>query len=403
MSPLRRLVAVLIALACLAPPPAAAAGQKPLARRLARALAVPHVVRSRSAAVAVDLVTGERLYAQNQSLPLIPASNEKLTVTYACLLALGPSFRFATDVLGEGELDGAVWRGDVVLKGYGDPTLSTLDLLQLASQLSAQGIRRVTGNVVGDESFFDQRRMAPGWKPWFFINESPPLSALTVDRARFRGYVTRYPALAAAMSFRAALLRAGISVAGRAMTGAADPAALPLASIESVPLEQILRFMDHESDNFTAEILLKQLGVALSLQGTTASGAAVVRRLLQEQNIPLAGVRIVDGSGLSRLDRLTVDTLVEMLRASWLDEDLREILLASLPVAGRSGTLERRMRGSAAAGRVRAKTGTLNEASALSGYVKRRFAFSVIQNGSPVSTFWARRAQDRFAAVLATQ
>jgi D-alanyl-D-alanine carboxypeptidase/D-alanyl-D-alanine-endopeptidase (penicillin-binding protein 4) len=92
-----------------------------------------------------------------------------------------------------------------------------------------------------------------------------------------------------------------------------------------------------------------------------------------------------------------------MLRSSWLDEELRETLLSALPVAGRSGTLDGRMRGTAAAGRVRAKTGTLNEASALSGYVRRRYAFSVIQNGSPVSIYWARRAQDRFAAVLAAQ
>jgi serine-type D-Ala-D-Ala carboxypeptidase/endopeptidase (penicillin-binding protein 4) len=401
---LRRLVTALVSVALLAPA-AASAGSRtpPLERSLARALAVPHVARSRTGAVAVDLATGRRLYAHNLSLPLIPASNEKLAVTYACLLALGSSYRFSTDVLGEGELDGTVWRGGIVLKGYGDPTLSTLDLLQLASQLYSQGIRRVAGNIVGDESFFDQRRMAPGWKPYFFINESPPLSALTVDRARYRGYTTRYPALAAAAIFRFALVRAGISVAGRPLAGRADGSALALASIESVPLEQILRFMDHESDNFTAEILLKQLGAALSLQGTTSAGAAVVRQLLQEQGIPLAGVRIVDGSGLSRLDRLTTAALVEMLRSSWLDEDLREILIASLPVAGRSGTLERRMRGSAAAGRVRAKTGTLNEASALSGYVKRRYAFSVIQNGSPVSTYWARRAQDRFAAVLAAQ
>ena len=91
-----------------------------------------------------------------------------------------------------------------------------------------------------------------------------------------------------------------------------------------------------------------------------------------------------------------------MLQSSWLDEDLREILIGSLPVAGRSGTLDGRMRGTAAAGRVRAKTGTLSVASALSGYVKRRYAFSIIQNGSPVSLLWARRAQDRFAAVLAS-
>jgi D-alanyl-D-alanine carboxypeptidase/D-alanyl-D-alanine-endopeptidase (penicillin-binding protein 4) len=170
-----------------------------------------------------------------------------------------------------------------------------------------------------------------------------------------------------------------------------------------VPLEQILRVMDHESDNFTAELLLKQLGAGFADQGSSATGATVVRQLLGEQEIPLAGVRIVDGSGLSRYDRLTANSVVGMLRASWLDEDLRETLLAALPVAGRSGTLDGRMRGTAAYGRVRAKTGTLNEASALSGYVKRRYVFSVIQNGSPVSTYWARRAQDRFAAVLASQ
>jgi D-alanyl-D-alanine carboxypeptidase/D-alanyl-D-alanine-endopeptidase (penicillin-binding protein 4) len=398
----RRVLAVFVAAAFLAPP-AAAAAQTPLSRRLARALTVPHVAKSRTAALAVDLATGKQVYARNLSLPLIPASNQKLAVTYACLLALGPSFRFETDVLGEGELDGSLWRGDIVLRGYGDPTLSTLDLLQLASQLHAQGIRRIGGRIVGDESFFDAKRMAPGWKSWFFINESPPLSALTVDRAQFQGHTTRDPALAAALSFRAALLRVGIRVAGRAITGGADPAAVALASIESVPLEQILTFMDHESDNFTAELLLKQLGAGLSFQGTTATGAAVIRQLLAEQQIPLAGVRIVDGSGLSRLDRLTANSVVSMLRASWLDQDLREILLSALPVAGRSGTLDGRMRGTAAAGRVRAKTGTLNEASALSGYAKRRYAFSVIQNGSPVSTYWARRAQDRFAAVLASQ
>jgi D-alanyl-D-alanine carboxypeptidase/D-alanyl-D-alanine-endopeptidase (penicillin-binding protein 4) len=397
----RRLLAVALAALFLSSSPASAAGPAPLARKLSKALSVPHVAKSRTGAVAIDLATGKAVYAHNLGLPLIPASNEKLAVTYACLLALGPSFRFSTDALGEGELVGSVWRGDIFLKGYGDPMLSTLDLLKLASQLYAQGIRRVSGQVVGDESFFDAKRIAPGWKPWYFINESAPLSALTVDRARYQGRITREPALAAALSFRAALVRAGISVAGRAMTGTADETAVPLASTESVPLEQILRFMNHDSDNFTAEILLKQLGAGFALQGTTPAGAGVVHRLLAQQRIPIAGVRIVDGSGLSRLDRLTAASVVGMLQSSWLDQDLREILIGALPVAGRSGTLGRRMRGTVAAGRVRAKTGTLSVASALSGYVKRKYAFSIIQNGSPVSHFWARRAQDRFAAVLA--
>ena len=117
--------------------------------------------------------------------------------------------------------------------------------------------------------------------------------------------------------------------------------------------------------------------------------------------MPLAGVRIADGSGLSRLDRLTVDALAGLLAAVWSDPVLRAAFRDTLAVAGRRGTLERRLRGPAVAGRVHAKTGTTRIASALSGYVGERYAFAVLQNGSPVSSFWARLAQDRFVTVLA--
>jgi D-alanyl-D-alanine carboxypeptidase/D-alanyl-D-alanine-endopeptidase (penicillin-binding protein 4) len=112
-------------------------------------------------------------------------------------------------------------------------------------------------------------------------------------------------------------------------------------------------------------------------------------------------VRIADGSGLSRLNRLTASMLVHMLRSAWTSPDFRDSFFSSLPVAARSGTLERRMIRTAAAGRVRAKTGTTRESSALSGIVKGRFAFSILQNGSPVAHWSARRSQDRFAAILA--
>jgi D-alanyl-D-alanine carboxypeptidase/D-alanyl-D-alanine-endopeptidase (penicillin-binding protein 4) len=175
----------------------------------------------------------------------------------------------------------------------------------------------------------------------------------------------------------------------------------PVASLLSPPLGGILRFMDHESDNFTAEILLKQLGTLESGQGTTAAGALAVRRILAEYDLPLDGVRIADGSGLSRLNRLTAVTLVQMLRSAWVSPDFRDSFFSSLPVAARSGTLERRMIRTAAAGQVRAKTGTTRESSALSGIVKGRYAFSILQNGYPVATWSARRSQDRFAAILA--
>src|SRR5207248_10247953 len=169
------------ALAALALP---AAGGAALGPQLDRALHVPHVSASASAAFAIDLSTGETVYSRNASLPLLPASNEKLAVTYAALTALGPSFAIETDALGEGEQSGSTWVGDLVLKGYGDPTLSSWDLTVLARQLRADGITRVTGGVLADESWFDARRTAPGWKAAFYIEESPPLSALIVDRGR---------------------------------------------------------------------------------------------------------------------------------------------------------------------------------------------------------------------------
>jgi serine-type D-Ala-D-Ala carboxypeptidase/endopeptidase (penicillin-binding protein 4) len=400
----RRFVPVLVAVVAIggaAPVPAASAERTPLARQLAGALRVAHVSPSRTGALAVDLASGRTIYTQNVARPLIPASNEKLAVTYAALVAFGPAQQFDTEVLGEGAQEGTLWRGDLILKGYGDPTLSTLRLHALAAQVRTAGITRVTGRLVADESYFDTRRTAPGWKSWFFINESPPLSALTVDRGRYRGRTSRNPALAAAEAFREALRAAGISIAGRTLVGKATEDAFPLATTSSVPLALIVRFMNRESDNFTAEVLLKHLGTQLADQGTTSAGAAVVRQILAEQQIPVTGVRIVDGSGLSTLNRLTPLMLVELLRRGYEDPLVREVLVSSLPVAGRTGTLRRRMRGSVAVGRVVAKTGTTREASALAGYVKRRYVFAILQNGSPVSLWSARRAQDRFAAVLA--
>jgi D-alanyl-D-alanine carboxypeptidase/D-alanyl-D-alanine-endopeptidase (penicillin-binding protein 4) len=400
----RRLVAALIALIALAAPAATAAGRaqdSQLQRRLARALHVPHVATARSAAVALDLASGNVLFEQNPGRSLAPASNEKLPLTYAALMQLGPTYRIETDVLGQGQQDGTQWTGTLVLKGNGDPTLSRADLRALAAQVKAFGIRSVTGGVSGDESAYDTRRIVAGWKPSFFIDESPPLSALVVDRARVGRIVTRSPALAAATAFRTALRQAGIAVAGPVRTGTADAWSEPLADVSSPTLWTMLRFMDRESDNFTAEMLLKQLGLTELGRGTSAAGADVVTQALTDAGVPMTGVRIVDGSGLSRLDRLTANALGSLLKIAWADPAVGPALLASLPVAGVSGTLQHRLQKPPAKGNVLAKTGTTDTASSLSGYVSGRYAFAVVQNGHPLSYWWARRAQDRFAQVLA--
>jgi serine-type D-Ala-D-Ala carboxypeptidase/endopeptidase (penicillin-binding protein 4) len=124
---------------------------------------------------------------------------------------------------------------------------------------------------------------------------------------------------------------------------------------------------------------------------------------LAEAGVPTAGVRIVDGSGLSRLDRLTANAIAGILKAAWSDATIKPSFVASLPVAGVNGTLEDRLRQPLTRGRVLAKTGTTSDASALSGYVSSRYLFAVIQNGHPLSYWWARRAQDRFVRVLAAQ
>jgi D-alanyl-D-alanine carboxypeptidase/D-alanyl-D-alanine-endopeptidase (penicillin-binding protein 4) len=401
----RVLVVFVTCLAGAAGAAAATAGPQasPLSTRLARALSVPHVPPARSAAVAVELSTGRMVFARHHGLGLVPASNQKLAVAFAALSLLGPTHRFDTTVYGEGELVGQTWRGDLVLKGFGDPTLSRGDLRTLAAQVRAFGIRRVSGGIEADESYFDSRRAGPAWKSWHYLNESPPLSALTVDRARFRGWMTRDPASAAGAQFRLALRAAGVAVRGRAALGAADPLAEQLAATESAPLSRIVRYMNRESDNFTAELLLKQLGAIDEGAGTSAAGAKAVRRVLREATVPLAGVRIVDGSGLSPRNRLTAAALIGMLVAAWRNPVIRPSFVQSLAIAGVNGTLEDRMEAPPARGAVLAKTGTTAESSALSGYARGRFAFAVLQNGRPVSHFWARRAQDRFAAVLAAQ
>ena len=193
--------------------------------------------------------------------------------------------------------------------------------------------------MIGDESLFDSKRTCPGWKRSFYISESPPLSALVVDRARYRNYTARSPAKAAALLFRVALVAAGVSVDDGVAVRKGPADALLVARTLSEPLKSIVRFMDLNSDNFTAEQLLKLLALTSVDQGTTAAGARVVMHSLKSAGIPTAGLRIVDGSGLSQDDRLTVGALVGVLQAFSADPGLNAEVLHALPVAGVSGTV----------------------------------------------------------------
>jgi D-alanyl-D-alanine carboxypeptidase/D-alanyl-D-alanine-endopeptidase (penicillin-binding protein 4) len=396
----RRILISLAALGCavaLAPASAPASGTA-LEPRLTEALRGPGVSLGRTAAIAVDARTGAVLYAHNATRPVPPASTEKVPVSWAALTRLGTGFRFRTEVLGAGARVGATWQGDLFLKGYGDPTLGAHDLARLAAAVRGAGITRVTGWIRGDESVYDARRDAPGWKRSFLGIESPPLSALVVDRARDWG-PAKPPPLVAARALRAALAARGVTVSGPAGTGTVPHGATILAVDRSAPLTAITKAMNTDSDNFTAEMVLKQLGTLDGGNGSSAAGARVVVATMAAAGVPTAGVRIVDGSGLSSLDRLTARALVGVIRAGIWDKRIGPAFLASFAVSGRSGTLQRRM--PTLTGIVRGKTGTTNLACTLAGLVRGDVVFAVLQNGAPVAYWSARTVQDRFVTALA--
>jgi D-alanyl-D-alanine carboxypeptidase/D-alanyl-D-alanine-endopeptidase (penicillin-binding protein 4) len=369
-----------------------------LAPSLRQALASRDVSLGKTGAIAIDLATGTTVFAHNATLPLVPASNEKLPVAWAALVRLGPAYRFHTEVYGVGTRVGPTWNGDLVLKGFGDPTLTTADLDALARRVARMGIRTVAGRVRGDESTYDAKRGVSSWKASFAGFESPPLSALVVDRAD--GWPALSPPLLAARAFRDALLRQGVDVTGSPGLGVADVArATALARDVSPPLAEILRFMNRESDNFTAEMLLKHLGLVATGRGTTRAGATVVSRAMRDAGIDMAGVRIVDGSGLSSSNRLTALALVELLAHAHATPAIRPTFVSSLAVTGKSGTLRNRLL--ALAGIVHGKTGTTDVSCTLSGFVAGRYAFAVLENGNPVAWWAARTAQDRFVTLLA--
>ena len=386
--------AVVVAAVTAVSAPAASAD---LSTRLAATLRSPQLSSARTAAIAIDARTGAVVFAHNEHLPVIPASNEKLPVSWAALSRLGPGYRFATELFGVGTRSGQTWDGDLYLRGGGDPTLASGDIARLARSIKARGILAITGKVRGDESAFDTKRGGQGWKRYFLGIESPPLSALVVDRAN--GWPKHSPPLLAAQALQDSLRRHGVAVLGGSGLGTTPAGALLLAVDHSARLATITKSMNRDSDNFTAEMVLKHLGTLEGGMGTSARGAQVVIDEMRAAQIPVTGVRIVDGSGLSSLDRITAVALAGVIQAGLENPRIRDAFADSLAVAGRNGTLKNRLW--KLAGVVKGKTGTTNLACTLSGVVNGSVVFVVLQNGSPVAFWPARVAQDAFVTALA--
>ena len=297
--------------------------------------------------------------------------------------------------------------GDLWLVGGGDPLLATGDyaavfrrqpqvytpLEELARRVRAAGVTTVTGGVRGDETRYDAQRYLPTWKAGYLTdNEIGPMSALTVNDGfaafRPRRVHADRPAAHAAAVFTELLKAQGVAVAGPPGEGRA-PSGRALATIDSLPVRDVVAQMLRESDNMTSELLVKEVAAHAGKPATTAAGVEEVEVELAGLRLPTAGVDMIDGSGLDRSNRATCEVIQAVLR----EDGPTGPLANGLPVANRSGTLQDRFVGSPAAGRVRAKTGSLDEVSGFSGFAEGRqgaLTFSLLLNGL---------AQDRMGPV----
>ena len=393
-----RITCLAVLLVALLVPAANAAGPAATVRALDRQM---NQAGTGSGALVIDLDSGATLYARRADVPRIPASVNKLFTTSAAMTLYGEEGTLTTEVLGDAQPDDdGVVTGNLYLRGGGDPEFSRADARRLVSILVTSGLTQVTSRVVGDESRFDRLRGGPDSA--YRVSEwVGPLSALSfnhgftlADRPRFQ----RNPPQYAAKIFTRELKRAGVVVGRAARAGVAPAGAQTLGEWSSNRMAVIARHTNRPSDNYFAETLLKNLGADFGDHGTTADGAVVAQRQAARYG---ARPTIVDGSGLSRQNRTTPRDVVRLLDGLD-DSDLAQPMRLSLSVAGKSGTLFDRMRNTAAKGRCRAKTGTLNGVSNLAGYCTSRSgartAFALLMSGSVWS---AHPLQNRMAGVLA--
>lgn len=377
--------------------------------------------------VVKDALTGDVLYDRNGENAAAPASNLKLLTAAAALSVLGSEHRFSTSVV-QGRMPNSLilhGGGDVLL-GSGtsrDRAVRGHAGLQTLAERTVEGLvdKGVTGSVtvMVDDSLFQGDALNPAWEQGDIDNgEIAPLFPLALnsawlDEARQQGPRTPDAALAAGEAFKAALQKegaeAGITVKGQVQRGTAPVDATPFAVVSSATVGRQVEEMLLSSDNYLAESLARMTAFGAGKTPSFAGATEVIREVVARLGVPTGGMMLADASGLSARNRVSALQLADITRimAAGNHPDVREGL-AGFPVAGLSGTLGQRYREGEqtdAAGLVRAKTGTLNTVSSLTGYVVdadgRLLVFSFVAAGLNGNIAQARAAADNAATVLA--
>ena len=392
--------------------------------------------------------TGKTVFRYNSKKTFIPASNNKILTSIAALSLLGKDFRFKTEFYLGGGVHSGVGHGGLHVKGFGDPTIDIKKLREIAGRIKALGITKIDGGIHLDGSYFDDVHYAEGWDPeWLGKSFCPPVTAISFNynsakvrisasgvqgapatvrtepaefpfpirnrvspalkrsgvRAKYNernelrisGYVSsRKKAETLELSvpdpffYFGAVLRQVLEENGVEVTGSIDRRRVPkwagkVFTHYSEPLATIIHEYNKESVNLIGESIVKVIGAKLlNAPGSWESGTRVI-----ENHLRMIGLNgdfsVADGSGLSRLNRVSPEDITQALAKAYGDPDISEEFIASLPIAGVDGTLEKRFRN--LKGKVYAKTGYLEGARSLSGYVfgknGRVYVFSIISNG----------------------
>ena len=371
--------------------------------------------------------TSDTLYSRNSGKLFMPASNQKVLTGAVALALLGPDYRYQTVIARRGEMKDSVLEGDLIVIGRGDPTISDRfhgnalnAMAAIADSIGARGISRVTGALRQGGNAFPDSIYGYGWE-WddlsgssgapvdeLLYNEGMVQRAARIDgRDTTVAIATRTPGYAYLSALYLALSRRGIAVEGLVDLGV-DSLVAPydtLYAFQSPPMREILKHFLKPSQNQIGEVLLKTLGLERAGVGVADSGAAVVRRQLTEWGVDSAGVVVYDGSGLSRHDLVSPETLVRTLVAMMRDSTTFAVFHDALPIAGVDGTIRTRMAGTAAANNLRAKTGTIEFVRSLSGFVSTAdgelLVFSFLSNHFTVPVAQITRIQDAMGVLLA--
>jgi serine-type D-Ala-D-Ala carboxypeptidase/endopeptidase (penicillin-binding protein 4) len=370
-----------------------------------------------SGLLVVDAETEEVVCASGATKQLPLASNTKLFTTSAALTKLGPESTIATKVMTDGTIDeNGVLHGSLYLQGAGDPTLGTpafydsylaglgTNIFALVPQLKRAGITSVTGRLYGDDTIFDRKRGVAD-SHYATSEYIGPLSGLDFNSG-FAGnssasHFSADPAKLATQTLDNSMRHSGIKISPTIALAATPSDAKSIAVIHSPSISEIVNTTDVNSDNFFAEMLEKLLGARFGGAGTTAAGTRVVEAYARSLG---SHISQVDGSGLTRTNLASPEDVVHLLLGINKSE-IAEEFIQDLALSGKEGTTAGRMKGTAAYGRCRLKTGTLTGVSNLSGYCYNTdgkvMVFSTLM-GSVADTETAHYYQDKIAGMVAS-